>query len=82
MQLMTDDAASPLMLLASDANQSALAVIVESNNLHNALLKRIEALEIAMQYETSCENLTVFDRHIAISTASEKCIEKKPLSSV
>lgn len=71
MQLMTDDADLPLMLSALDAHHTSLATIVEASQLQQAMVKRLQALNIAVLNDTQCQDLTAFDRHIAIQAETK-----------
>lgn len=71
MQLMTDDADLPLMLSAIDAHHTSLATIVEASQLQQAMVQRMQALNIAVLNDTQCQDLTAFDRHIAIQAETK-----------
>lgn len=71
MHLMTDDADLPLMLYALDAHHTSLATIVEASQLQQAMIQRMQALNIAVLNDTQCQDLTSFDRHIAIQAETK-----------
>lgn len=58
MEIWGDDTTTPLRLSAEDENANNLGVIVEESALKNALLQRVQALNIQTIFGSSCNELS------------------------